>query len=67
MDPVSARSDNARIGTFDNSMAWVFYDPDTRVPLHPADKSVPMARELDWLGDMVPCLAANGSPKVATR
>lgn len=56
IDAASALKDNDRIPDFDNSMAWVFYEPDTRTALTTASKVVPSTDEIDWTSDLVPCL-----------
>jgi len=48
---------------FDNSMAWSFYDPASRVPLRPVGKPVPATDEIDWTADTVPCMAPAGAAK----
>lgn len=57
IDAATARKDNVRIASFDNSMAWVSYDPagDTS---HPATETdVPATYDIDWSAEDVPCLA----------
>jgi hypothetical protein len=56
VDAASARLDNARIPEFDNSMAWIFYDPAARWSSEGA-KSVPATYDIDWTADNVPCLS----------
>jgi hypothetical protein len=41
IDAASARRDNGRIGSFDNSMAWITYDPSDRNAVDRRDKPVP--------------------------
>lgn len=57
IDATSARADNERIGDFDNSKGYVFYDPsDGEMP--PSKGSpVPATYDVDWTADTVPCLA----------
>lgn len=57
IDAVTARADNARIAAFDNSKAWVFYDPDGDSPPSAARKPVPATYDIDWTGDDAPCLS----------
>lgn len=66
LDPADATKDNGRITDFDNSKAYVFYDPSSQVPMTPVGPSVPATDEIDWAADNVPCLAMNSvTPKVA--
>lgn len=57
VDAVSARRDNARIARFDNSMAWITYNPNGKTANLPAARPVPTIDEIDWTADKVPCLA----------
>ena len=57
IDAISARRDNGRIASFDNSMAWVFYKPDVAKPPAPGGRLVPATYEIDWTADTVPCLS----------
>jgi len=70
IDPDTARRDNARIGGFDNSMAWITYNPAFRTPSHQSGTRVPATFEIDWTDENVPCLASravsNVSPNVPT-
>lgn len=59
IDAASAKKDNARIDTFDNSKAWIFYDPEDNNLADPQATKVPSTDEIDWTGDIVPCLSAN--------
>lgn len=57
VDAASARRDNGRIPRFDNSMAWITYDPNGVSDI--ADQggvAVPATYEIDWTADVVPCL-----------
>jgi hypothetical protein len=56
VDAASARRDNGRIATFDNSMAWITYDPEGQRALEPKGERVPATYEIDWTADTVPCL-----------
>lgn len=66
LDPATAAKDNERIAAFDNSKAYIFYDPTSRVPMIVGGKPVPATDEIDWTADDVPCLAsgADGAVKV---
>lgn len=57
VDAAKAQHDNGRIATFDNSMAWITYDPAGRNADAPADRRVPATYDIDWTADDVPCLA----------
>ena len=56
IDAVSAQRDNARIKSFDNSMANIYYDPSNNEIGGGNEKPVPATYELDWTADDVPCL-----------
>ncbi len=58
IDAASARQDNGRIASFDNSKAWVFYSPDGGGLPDPSRKVVPTTYDIDWTADIVPCLSA---------
>ena len=58
IDAATAREDNARIASFDNSKAWIFYDPATKGFPESAGQRVPATDEIDWTADDVPCLAS---------
>lgn len=51
-----AKRDNARIASFDNSMAWVFYDPQDDAKAIDNQKRVPATYEIDWASDSSACL-----------
>ncbi len=57
IDAATARRDNGRIMAFDNSMAWIFYDPAGQVDPVSDAPNVPATYEIDWTADTVPCLA----------
>lgn len=57
IDAASARQDNGRIASFDNSKAWVFYSPDGGGLPDPSRKVVPTTYDIDWTADIVPCLS----------
>lgn len=58
VDAAGARRDNLRIGRFDNSMAWITFDPDGDSSATQAARPVPATYEIDWTADNVPCLAS---------
>lgn len=58
VDGATARRDNARIARFDNSMAWITYDPAGKNGAPGGVKPVPATYELDWASGNVPCLPA---------
>jgi hypothetical protein len=57
IDAESARRDNGRIANFDNSMAWIYYDPAGQQSPDRSGKSVPATFDIDWTADTVPCLS----------
>ena len=59
--PATAAKDNDRISAFDNSKAYVFYDPASRVPIKAVGIPVPSTDEIDWTADDVPCRASGAS------
>ncbi len=66
IDAASAQQDNAGIARFDNSMAWIFYDPAGReVP--PNNGPVPATYDLDWTADQVPCLATPAADRAKAK
>lgn len=67
IDAASARRDNGRIATFDNSMAWVSYKPGVAKPHDPASRVVPATYDIDWTADDVPCLSPAAINRAATR
>lgn len=54
-----AQADNARIPDFDNSMAWIYYDPTQSSSRRKSGQSVPATYEIDWTADSEPCLPAS--------
>lgn len=56
IDGASARRDNARIAGFDNSMAWITFDPNGQNAVVQKARPVPSTDEIDWTADDVPCL-----------
>jgi len=57
VDAAKAQRDNGRIADFDNSMAWITFDPDGKSTRTQASKRVPATFDLDWTADNVPCIA----------
>lgn len=57
VDAAKAQRDNGRIALFDNSMAWITYNPNDKNPNPQASRRVPTTTEIDWTADNVPCLA----------
>ncbi len=62
IDAASAAKDNNRLADFDNSMAWIFYDPSARREPVRSGKTVPSTTEIDWTADNVPCLGSSPAP-----
>jgi hypothetical protein len=60
VDAAKAARDNGRLGVFDNSMAWITYDPNGKNVATQATQRVPATFEIDWTADAVPCLAGGG-------
>lgn len=58
IDAAKAAQDNGQIATFDNSMAWIYYDIDGPTAPEPSKQLVPATYDFDWTADNVPCLAA---------
>jgi transglutaminase-like putative cysteine protease len=54
--PAQAARDNTRLNRFDNSMAWLFYDPSGTEAPKPAAEPVPATYEGDWLHSADACL-----------
>lgn len=63
VDAASARQDNDRIAGFDNSMAWVTYNPAGNTAHGRRTEPVPATYEIDWTADNVPCLAPTPKTK----
>lgn len=64
VDAASARRDNGRIASFDNSMAWITYDPSSQKVVDRGNGPVPATYEIDWTADSVPCLPASALGKL---
>ena len=56
IDAERAKRDNERIADFDNSMAWIKYNPMREFEPWGNIKPVPATFEIDWTGPDVPCL-----------
>lgn len=67
IDAATASKDNDHITAFDNSKAYAFYDPTSRLPLGKVLNPVPATDEIDWTADDVPCLASGTSTAVAAK
>jgi hypothetical protein len=59
IDAATAKRDNDRIADFDNSMGYIFYDPNSKNYDTVSDVKVPATYEIDWTAGNAPCLAAN--------
>lgn len=55
--PTAARTDNERIAAFDNSMAWIFFNPSTAKTDVGDGRRVPATYDIDWLASDVPCVS----------
>ncbi|WP_310467015.1 DUF3857 domain-containing protein [Sphingomonas sp.] len=58
VDAAAAMRDNAKIASFDNSMASISYDPTSGGSRSSNGQTVPATYEIDWTASNVPCLAA---------
>lgn len=67
IDAASARRDNGRITSFDNSKGWIFYSPEGGAAPSSARKLVPATYDIDWTADNVPCLSAAALNRAAAR
>jgi hypothetical protein len=59
IDVAAAERDNARLSKFDNSMAWLSYDPTDAFAVPAAGARVPATYEGDWLHAADACLPSN--------
>jgi transglutaminase-like putative cysteine protease len=59
IDRAQAERDNARLARFDNSMAWLTYDPSQAVPMRTASETVPATYESDWVSVSDACMPAD--------
>lgn len=57
ISPELARAGNERISSFDNSMAWIYFDPTGERRSPRTSQRVPATYEIDWTAPDVPCLA----------
>ena len=57
IEAAAAKRDNARIASFDNSMARISYDPE-EISNSKANAAVPATTEIDWASSDVPCLSS---------
>ena len=55
IDAATAQRDNARVAAFDNSMAYVFYDPASKKASVGRGEAVPATYDIDWTAKNVPC------------
>lgn len=62
LDPQSTTRDNESLARFDNSMAWIYFDPGSFDSPGPGE-SVPATYEIDWLADGSTCLAPRRKEK----
>lgn len=61
IDAESARRDNGRIASFDNSMGYIFYNPANKASPDPGAKRVPAAYDLDWAADPAACFSPSAT------
>lgn len=57
IDASTAKRDNDRIASFDNSMASIYYDPSAKNYGTTGQVEVPTTDEIDWSAEDVPCLS----------
>jgi hypothetical protein len=69
IEPATARGDNERIATFDNSMGYIFFNPAGQEKPIASTANVPAADEINWTNDDVPCLSqvARHTGAIATK
>ena len=60
IDAATAKRDNDRIATFDNSMGYIFYNPSGQKMSVGTGQTVPATYERDWTAENVPCLSDGG-------
>ena len=58
IDALLAKRDNDRISSFDNSMAWIYYDPSDGSNTTGSGKKVPATYEMDWAMNSDACLSS---------
>ncbi len=59
---ITARRDNDRIGTFDNSMGYIFFNPRGQKMAVGDGQAVPATYEGDWTKENLPCLGSSTKP-----
>ncbi len=60
IDAAIVQRDNARIGAFDNSMGYIFYNPQDRNGSVGNGEKVPATYDFDWTAKDVPCISSVG-------
>lgn len=58
IDAETAKRDNDRISAFNNSMAWIYYDPEDINTDVSSGKIVPATYDIDWTSESSACLSA---------
>lgn len=58
IDAAAAAKDNSRLASFDNSMAWVFYNPTAKKAAIGDGRRVPATYDMDWTTADAPCMSA---------
>jgi hypothetical protein len=61
VDATSAKKDNDRIAAFDNSMAWIYFDPAGRRSPARSGNKVPATYDVDWTVDSDACLSVTAA------
>ena len=61
IDATVAQRDNARIGAFDNSMGYIFYDPHGQNGSIGKGEKVAATYDFDWTANEVPCVSSVGA------
>ena len=61
IDATTAKRDNDRIDSFDNSMGYIFYSPSAKNYDSVSDIKVPATYDIDWTSGDVPCLSAKSN------
>lgn len=56
IDESIAERDNGRISSFDNSMGYIFFSPNSRTSAVGNGERVPATFDYDWTSEVVPCL-----------
>jgi transglutaminase-like putative cysteine protease len=65
IDAATARQDNGRIATFDNSMGYIFFNPAGQQNPIAGGANIPATDEINWTADDVPCLSQGARHKGA--